>query len=46
MAGRQGTHRLGIDGAEERGGVLLRIHHDHLCIDDAVMIVSTTGEIQ
>ena len=46
MAGRQGAHRLGVDGAEERGGVLLRIHHGHLCIDDAVMIVSTTGEIQ
>ena len=35
MAGRQGAQRLGVDGAEERGGGLLRIHHDLLCIDDA-----------
>ena len=42
MARRQGAHGLRVDGPEEGEG-LLRIHHDHLCIDDAVMIVSTTG---
>jgi len=33
VAGRQGTHRLGVDRTQERGGGLLRIHHDDPCID-------------
>ena len=45
MAGRKGAHGLGANRAEE-GRRLLRIHHGHLCIDDAVIIVSTTGQIQ
>jgi len=45
MARRQSAHGLRVDGPEEGEG-LLRIHHGHLCIDDVVMIVSTTGEIQ
>lgn len=44
MARRKLSQSLGIGPCDEAR--LLRIHHDNLFIDDAVIIVFRTGEIQ
>jgi len=46
VTGRQRAHRLGLDRGQERGRRLLRIHHGRPCVDEAVIFVSTRGQIQ